>query len=109
MGRETEKPMPYSLNTQLFTVVGSGYVPDRVGEFGRETEWVRPEPRLDPAPKRWLLFYALAALVVLVANIINIGTLVHATTGPAKPAPTVQPSGGAPATPIFGGTETVRW
>jgi hypothetical protein len=46
---------------------------------------------------------------VLVANIINIGALVHATTGPAKPAPIVQPSGGAPATPIFGGTETVRW
>ena len=54
---------------------------------------------------------AVAAAIVLVANLVNIGSIVHATTRPAaKPAPVQHQSlGGATSIGVVGGLEAVRW
>jgi hypothetical protein len=107
MERDTGKPLSHSLNTQLFSVVGQAYVPYRTSEFSPEIEPLRAVPATkNCGRKRWLVFYALAALVVLAANLINIGTIVHATTRPAaKPAAIMQSLGGATSFGVFGGIE----
>ena len=111
MEHNAGKPVIHSLNTQLFSVVGQAYVPHRTSDFSREIEQLRVVPKAaDTNRKRWLVFYALAAALVVVTNLVNIGTIVHATTRPvAKPAPIYQSLGGATSIGVVGGLEAVRW
>ena len=106
MGRHAEAPVSRRLNTQLFTVVGPSYVPDHVSEFARTTDWSRAQPRQPGGARNWLVLGAVVTLLVVLANI---GTIVHATTRQAKPAPIFQNSGGAPSFGAIGGIEANRW
>ena len=108
MSREPGIPPSHHLNTQLFGVIGPVYVPDRLSEYRVETGWARA-PRGDHGRKRWLLFYAAVALVVLGANLLYIGAIVHATTRGAEPPMALQGSPIAPSIAIFGGSEPIRW
>jgi hypothetical protein len=111
MQQDTGKPVAHSLNTQLFSVCGQGYVPHRTSDFSFEIEQLKAVPKTNVNRKRWLVFYAVAAVVVIIANLVNIGTIVHATTRPVvKPAPVQQQSlGGATSIGVVGGLEAVRW
>ena len=98
------QPTAYNLNTQLFTVVGPAYVPERTAELGRHMEW--PAPARMSRSRRCAVLAAIAALVLTVANFSDI---VRATARQAKSAPVVQVSSGTPSFSLAGGAETNRW
>ena len=103
MERQAGHPLSRRLNTQLFTVVGPSYVPERLGEPRHEGGWFRA-----PAAgrNRWLAIAAAAALILFAANI---GNIVEATARSGGPAPLAQPAGLGPSIAIFGGSEPIRW
>jgi hypothetical protein len=91
------------LNSQLFAVVGPAYVPDRISDLRTETQFL-PRPA---APRwRWLPFGLIAAVLLSIAYVNNIG---EATARGDAAAPIAQSNGVAPSIAIFGGGEPIRW
>jgi hypothetical protein len=109
MGRKASANGSHHVDTQLFSVVGPSYVPDHVDEFRRGPDWSEPRPRSASGRRPGLGLYGLIALAVLLANLVYVGTIVHATTRGVTSAPVVEVSPIAPSIAIFGGNEPIRW